>query len=192
MAAPKRRPFEIDRDHLEISRLYLQGRTQTEIAEELKKDPTRDYTLTQQTISRDLRTIQRKWLETSLINFNEKKSIELAKIDTLEREYYREWERSKLSKAKTQTEKSESKGKTKQSAKIVKEDVNGDPRYLQGVQWCIDRRCQLLGLDAPKKMHIAASDVLAKFNFDSLTKDQLQRLANGEEPSKVIPGFKLN
>ena len=27
---------------------------------------------------------------------------------------------------------------------------DGDPRYLTGVMTCINKRCQLLGLDAPK------------------------------------------
>jgi hypothetical protein len=28
----------------------------------------------------------------------------------------------------------------------------GDPRYLDGVLKCIDRRCAILGIDAPKKI----------------------------------------
>jgi hypothetical protein len=30
----------------------------------------------------------------------------------------------------------------------------GDPRFLQGVACCIDRRCKLLGLDKPDKVTI--------------------------------------
>jgi hypothetical protein len=38
----------------------------------------------------------------------------------------------------------------------------GSAAYLQGVQWCIQQRCKILGLDAPKTVNVnwrqAASD----------------------------------
>lgn len=191
MAAPKRTPFEISRDRVFISQLYLQGKTQHEIVEELKKSG-RAYTLTQPIISRDLRAVQQEWLKESVRNFDVAKAKELAKIDILEREYWHGWERSRQAKTKTQSEKKETRGKAQQSARMMKEDMLGDPRYLQGVQWCIDRRCQLLGLDAPKRSIHYTPDILRKINFDSLTKQQLERIAAGEELEKVIPGFTLN
>ena len=55
---------------------------------------------------------------------------ELAKIDALERRYNQLYWQS-TGKARTRY---------------------GKLLYLQRVEWCIDRRCQLLGVDAPKRM----------------------------------------
>jgi hypothetical protein len=201
MAAPKRTQFEIQRDRKDISELYLQGKTQFEIAEELNRrycPPEQElkpggvrYTLTRQTISRDLLAIQSEWMAHSLQNFNELKAKELAKLDRLELEYWRAWERSCKVKRRTKSEKTERRKQTRQSAQVFTEDMLGDPRYLTGVYDCINRRCELLGLDAPKRMSVMSGS-LDKIPFGTLTKDQLNRLANGEDPEKVIPGFKLN
>lgn len=191
MAAPKRTPIQVNKDRLEIASLYLQGKLQIEIAEFLSKDPARGYTLTQQTISRDLKIIQRDWQRSALIKFDEARAQELAKIDNLEREYWRAWERSKTEKKHSEKERTE--GETsKEVTRVQKWELIGDHRFLEGVQWCINRRCELLGLDAPKRMHIFEEDLLSKIDWDHLTKDQMQRLVNGEEPTKVIPGFKFN
>ena len=32
----------------------------------------------------------------------------------------------------------------------------GDSRFLQGIQWCINKRSELLGLDAPEKHDITS------------------------------------
>jgi hypothetical protein len=78
----------------------------------------------QATISRDLKAIQAEWLKASLVDFNEAVAKELAKIDNLELAYWGAW------------------------------DETMDLRSLQGIQWCIDRRCKLFGLDAPERVQI--------------------------------------
>jgi hypothetical protein len=63
--------------------------------------------------------------------------------------------------------------------KIVK--TCGDPRFLNGVQWCIDRRAKLLGLDAPSK------SLNANFNINSMK--QMARemaLERGMDPDLVV------
>lgn len=191
MAAPKRKPFQIHKDRVEIATLYLQGKLQFEIAQILSTDQARGYTLTQQTISRDLKMIQRDWQRSTIVKFDEARAQELAKIDNLEREYWKAWERSKTEKKHSEKEKTEGV-QLKEVTRVEKWELIGDHRFLEGVQWCINRRCELLGLDAPKRMHILEEDLVSKINWDALTKEQMQRLVNGEEPSKVIPGFKFN
>jgi hypothetical protein len=191
MAAPKRKPFQIHKDRVEIATLYLQGKLQFEIAQILSTDQARGYTLTQQTISRDLKMIQRDWQRSTIVKFDEARAQELAKIDNLEREYWRAWERSKTEKKHSEKEKTEGV-QLKEVTRVEKWELIGDHRFLEGIQWCINRRCELLGLDAPKRMHIFEEDLLSKINWDSLTKEQMQRIVNGEEPTKVIPGFKFN
>ncbi|MHC4984512.1 MAG: hypothetical protein ACYTF6_15275, partial [Planctomycetota bacterium] len=58
----------------------------------------------------------------------------------------------------------------------------GDPRFLAGVQWCIERRCKILGLDAPTK----AQASLLNINMGNLTDEQLRRIADGEDPAFVL------
>jgi len=149
MAAPKRTKFEREKDLLEISHLYLQGITQAEIGQRLD--------VTQQQICYDLKILRKRWLQSSIVNINEVKAKELARVDHLEREYWEAWERS-IGKHQTKTVKARG---TKESADLAEqtlktEDINGDPRYLSGVQWCINKRCEVLGLDAPSKTDITS------------------------------------
>ena len=155
-----RNAAERARDRRRASDLYLQGWLQVDIAKELSID--------QATVSRDLKAIQKEWLKSALIDFNEAKARELAKVDKLERTYWAAWERS-CEDAETTTRKT--KGKvTKVQIEVGREEEGkvvlerpaeatrtlkgqaGDPRFLQGVERCIERRCKILGIDAPVKM----------------------------------------
>ncbi len=149
MAAPKRTKFQIERDRQDIADWYLQGLTQAAIAERVNSDPERGYTLTQQTISNDIRRIQKLWMASSLRDFDEMKAQELAKIDRLEREYWRGWERS-CQDAETMRQEGDAGG----VEKVVRtaKGQAGNPQFLAGVERCIERRCKILGIDAPTKM----------------------------------------
>ena len=50
----------------------------------------------------------------------------------------------------------------------------GDPRFLMGIQWCINKRCELMGLDAPKSSKQTNYEVNA-----STPKPVLRRIAAG-------------
>lgn len=128
-----------------VAELYIKGKTQSEIAKE--------FDTTQATISRDLKAIQEVWLEQSVKNYDEAISQELAKIDNLERTYWQAWEDSKED-AVTETVKGRQRGKEIDSAEktIQKKGQVGNKSFLDGVQWCIERRCKLLGLDSPDRI----------------------------------------
>jgi hypothetical protein len=143
MASPKRTKRQRDYDLQEISTLYLQGWIQVAIAAHLSKN--RAYSVTRQTISRDIKTIQQRWLESSVRDFDEARAQELARIDNLELTYWSQFEASKDPIIKRKTKK-EIDGQITEATQEVSLGT-GDPRFLQGVQWCIDRRCKLLGLD---------------------------------------------
>lgn len=150
----RREPAQVDRDRKRIAELYLKRWLQVDIAEELGID--------QSTVSRDLQVIRQQWLKSSLMDFNEAKARELARIDQLEITYWEAWDRSleafksKIIKAKgnPRTEE-ELKANAEQTLKT--EDRNGDPRFLQGVQWCIEQRCQILGIYAAVKQEITGA-----------------------------------
>jgi len=157
MPGKRRSSGQLARDRRKIADLYLKGWIQADIAAEIG--------MAQQTVSNDIKALQKDWLASALIDFNEAKSQELAKVDRLEREYWQAWERS-CEDAETITEKARaSKGserpdsveKTKQA-----KGQAGDPRFLNGVQWCIDRRCKILGIDAASKVDISGSDLIVQ------------------------------
>jgi transposase len=164
MSGQRRNASEVERDRRLIATYYLQGHTQAEIAEEVK--------LSQATVSRDLKAIQEQWRQASILEINEAKARELAKIDLLEREYWVAWERS-LDDLQSKTIKARG---TKEEGKpyeqtIHTSDSNGDPRYLAGIQWCIERRCQILGIDAPRKFEHGGKDgkpIAITFTADDL------------------------
>lgn len=140
-----------------IAALYRQGWYQYEIAE--------DVGVSTAQVSRDLDAIRKEWLDSSIRNFDESRAEELAKIDNLEREYWAAWEKSKSNYNKKSTKR---KGKARDAAPDYMEQTDtevilmGDPRFLAGIQWCINKRCEILGLDAPKKLehsgHIGKTD----------------------------------
>jgi hypothetical protein len=158
----------------EVARRYLRGEMQAEIA--------RDYGVNQAQISRDLAVIRAAWLASAIRDFDTARAEELAKIDAVEAEYWLAWERSKKDKeiAVQETDGTQDE-RTKRprikKAYLRKEGQSGNPAYLAGVLSCIERRCKILGLDAPERF---------KIQWDDLTDEQIDRLAAGEPPTKVL------
>ena len=147
MTAPKRTKFQREHDLNLISRRYLSGVYQADIAEELQ--------LSQQQISYDLKTIRQRWLNASVENINEAKARELAKVDNLELEYWAAWKRSQED-AETVKQKGRAGGEKPDEIEKTAKGQAGDPRFLAGVQWCIERRCAIMGIDAPKKTDLTS------------------------------------
>jgi hypothetical protein len=125
--------------------MYLRGRTQNEIALELR--------VGQPCISKDLAFLRKEWLQSALMDFNEAKSRELARIDVLEREAWEVYEKSKEEKIKrlAETRTGGKYGDMSRTQKIA-EETHGDPRWLDKVQWCIEQRLRIFGIyDADKR-----------------------------------------
>lgn len=147
MATPRdKHTRELQRS--QVADLYLRGFKQVEIAEQLG--------VNQATVSNDLKVIHNQWRDSAIIDLNELKHRELEKIDQLEREYWKAWEKStKDTEVITQKAKSSDTGK---EVILRREGQAGDPRFLAGVMTCIERRCKLLGIDAPEKREISGKD----------------------------------
>jgi hypothetical protein len=165
----------------------MKGWLQREIADYLSNRPNVEYTLAQPQISYDLKIIRQRWVESSLVNMDEIKAEELAKIDRLEREYWDAWERS-LGVHKVH--KHRDGGRYDGEEITVEEDSLGDPKYLQGIQWCIDRRVKIFGLDAPRRTetHVEAhgSVIHASLDLNKVDDDELAQLER--LLSKALPG----
>ena len=148
-----RKKTELAMRRQQVAEMYLRGKYQTDIASEMN--------VNQATISRDLAELRKEWLDRSINHIDQRKAIELAKIDQLEITYWDAWERSKED---SETETVEKIGKADKDGKPTpdrikqnkrKEGQTGNPSFLAGVQWCINKRCEILGLDAPKKNELA-------------------------------------
>jgi predicted transcriptional regulator len=157
MAATKRNDLQIVKDRVRISELYLSGKSQAHIASELG--------LTQQMVSYDLSELRRSWTDRAVNALEAARAEELAKIDNLEREYWDAWQSSKKEGVETSVENTTGdKAITKAGQR--KKGRDGNPAFLQGVQWCIDRRCKLQGLD-----EIRETDMTIR--WDMMSDDEL-------------------
>lgn len=110
---------ELERDLLFITDLYIKGKTLFYIQQELNKKYYKNNPLSRTSISGDIDLIKARWKAKYTNEIQHLKLEELGKIDKVEAEYWNEWIRLK------------------------------DPRYMQGVHWCVGKRCELLGLNAP-------------------------------------------
>lgn len=147
MAGRKSTTDQVAQRRERVAELYLKGQSQTSIAQELG--------VVQSQISYDLNAIREEWKAARIRDFNEAQEIELSKIDNMEREYWEAWERSKQVKTRKSKKIKGQAVADRSTPRDVEttdttEERNGDPRYLQGVQWCIDRRIELLGLQRPE------------------------------------------
>jgi hypothetical protein len=136
-----------------VADLYIQGRTQVAIGEQLG--------IPQPTVSTDLTAIRKLWRESSVRNFDEAKEMELQKLDRVEREAWAAWERSQKP---AQSATVEGDGAPRRSRKTIVQK-NGDPRYLDTVLKCVAARRAILGLDAPTKIAATTPDGQA-LSFD--------------------------
>ncbi len=126
--------------------MYLAGRSQLDIATELN--------ISRSTVSRDLKWLTEQWLTESRVDFDEARARELARINRLELEYWDAWQKS-CEDYKEQEIQSSEKPDSKVLVKVAKtQKQNGEPRFLDGVQWCIEQRCKLLGLHHKERLAV--------------------------------------
>jgi len=183
----KRTRIQREYDLQEIGTLYLKGFVQAAIATHINKN--RDYEVSQQTVSNDLKTLQKRWLDSSLTDYNEAKAQELAKIDNLERLAWQDYEASKDPIVRRKTAK-KIDGQITEATQEVGGQGEGNTRFLEIVKWCIDRRIKLLGLDAPGRQEVTGKGggpvELASIDLSTLSDEQLKRLAAGEDIANVV------
>ena len=159
MAGHKRTTIQRERDLVTVAALYLKGYGQQYIADEVSKDYD-EFSLTRQQIGYDIKKLIERWRRSQLVDVDDAKTSELEKINHLERTYWDAWERS-CEDTETVTQKTKGVVQRKQledgtfvaerpaEATKTSKGQAGDPRFLAGVQWCIERRCKILGVDAP-------------------------------------------
>jgi hypothetical protein len=128
-----------------VADLYLTGKSQWHIAHELG--------INQGTVSRDLEALRIQWRASNQIKIDAIQERELAKLDLIEAEAWVAWEASKQNKERTTKERSSGESCANSKVVVVTESRLPDPEYLKTVQWCINKRCEIIGLDAATKIN---------------------------------------
>jgi hypothetical protein len=173
---------EVERDRSEISELYLKGVSLKRITEVITSKHYPGYMdsnlkskrLRLSFVQNDIQAIIKEWKATAVNNIDMLRAVEIEKINHLEQVYWEAWERSVGEKEQSTTERVEDVT-TRLLARVVKTDSDGNAAFLAGIQWCIDKRCKLLGLDAPTKNEIK-NDVRIHIVYDD------------KNPSDIIDG----
>ena len=139
--------------------MYQRGEYQTTIAAELG--------VSRQTVAMDLVLLERRWREANIESVNDYKLRELAKIDQLEKEYRDAWEKSGGVHKKETT--IETTGENSAlTEKTESEDLVGNPAFLRGIEWCVEKRIQILGIAAPVKSEIKIENDYSKLSQSEL------------------------
>ncbi|QDU97520.1 hypothetical protein [Lignipirellula cremea] len=118
----------------QVADLYVQAVSLVEMAESLGVDAA--------AVKRDLKAVHAAWRRERPDDLDTLRERELQKIDRVEREAWRAWERSQRDVVATKLSHDEKSRKAERTSK----EQFGDPRYLTMIKDCIDRRCRLLGL----------------------------------------------
>lgn len=84
------------------------------------------------TVARDLAALREQWQQSGLRDFDAAKAEQLAKLDKAESELWEQWR-----------------------AGAEADGSNADPRYMDKILSVIERRCRLMGLDAPKRAEVS-------------------------------------
>lgn len=166
MAAPKRTEFEAERDRELIARLYLRGKSQQAITDDLNTQYYQNNPISRHQISYDIRLIIERWERSAVNHIEQRKAQELAKLNEIEAAAWDGFERSLQNKEET------IKGTTPKGHQDITKIVGqaGDPRYLDIALKCVDKRCQILGLDAPTK--IAPTDPTGQKEYSGAMSDE--------------------
>lgn len=168
-------------DQTQIAELYLKQKTQKEISELMG--------CSYQMIAHDLKEIREEWLTQAAANFGTRQATELARIDALEAEYWKGWTRSQeTTETITETEEKDDEFDglqlTKKQLQRVKRD--GSVAFLQGIQWCVDQRCKILGLHAPKEVRVD-QHTSQTLELSEMSTDQLREIVERNSRTAVEP-----
>jgi hypothetical protein len=143
----RKKGVEMLAQEAEVIEYYLRKWPQRKIATQLGIHPNQ--------VARHIASAKQRWLTSIVHNFDQLRNEELSKIDLLEQTYWQAYEDSKTPlKTTLEIQRLRDAGTETTTA-----ESHGDSRFLQGVERCIERRCKLLGLDAPTKIE---QDVLIR------------------------------
>ena len=161
MASAKRSKFQRQQDLVITQDMYLDGKSQLDIAHRLG--------VSQAQVSFDIQKIIQQWTETRFTELDRHRAEELAKLNRDEQRFTQLWLASLEFPAKIVQKSFSGKVRTKiVNGKPVMDDAaslpeyfrtsttddgsRGNPFFWEQIKWCRTERAKLLGLYAPKKI----------------------------------------
>jgi hypothetical protein len=140
-----------------VARMLLQKVPKCKIAEALGVSKSQ--------ITHDSRKLTQMWRESADQDTDALKAELLAGLEHVERAAWESYEKSKLNAEESSVTEREvaSKGKAVKGSPRKKKKTEttfrtkgqyGDPRFLEVATKCLHKRCEILGLDAPKKVEV--------------------------------------
>jgi hypothetical protein len=155
MSAPD--PAVLERRR-EVARRYSRGEAQWEIARALRVNAA--------TVTRDLDAVRKEWRAEALGDLGKVVAEQLARIDECERQAWAGWAKSQEN---AETLRARKRGDVAETEKVSKGQA-GDPRFLDVVLRCIERRCKLLGVEPPAQRNQSLHLHLAGLSDDEIEK----------------------
>lgn len=167
----------------DAAKLYCKGWTLADISKWLGETHGIRISVTQ--VSLDLKYVREQWRKEYAADVHDLRLRELQRIDHLESTYWEGYERSLRAREKKQKERKTAPpaGKPKgmpsvlhERMQVTTEETDGNTRWLEGIRWCIEQRCRLLGVNAPTRVELAGSEGgPIKVEDGGLSDDALQR-----------------
>lgn len=161
----KRTEEQRDYDVAFCSNLFLRGYSYREIVAALNADLAKretGYTISLAMVYYDLQHLLIEWKREQLENIDEYILQELKKLDQIEKELWKAWEKSVGGKTRVKTSPKKgdrSKRKEEVDSEVTLETSAGNPRYLQLILEVQQRRAKMLGFDKPLKVEIPNMNV---------------------------------
>lgn len=146
MCAEKMPRIDVVQRRAQVAIQYGQGVSRKEMAER--------NAVSVGTIHNDIKAIRQNWIESPIYQYHIVKTRELERIDRIEAAAWEAWEQScqdeEMTRVTTDGE--------KQKAERMSRKRAGDPRFLDRITWCVNKRCEILGLDQPAPLPSKDSD----------------------------------
>ena len=144
-AATKR--VEIEDRRTRVAAVYLRGgKTHTEIGVMLG--------VSRATIARDLFAQKEEWRQSREHDIDLAITIELKRLELIESQAWEAWEQSKGVAEKSRSSRKVQAGVETAYKQVETANQCGDPRFLNIILACVEKRCQLLGLNKPVKVDV--------------------------------------
>ena len=171
--AYRRTKGQREKDRETMAMLYMKGYTFRQMADQLKEinrktDPK--YTISHQQVFKDVKAIVKDWEQNRQEFLDKRITIELEKINRLERVYNEAWEESKQTRTKRRikTKGNDPNNQTNAERMAEEMEVVGDKRWLEGIQWCVEMRLKLLGIEKQEVTGNTPTEREGTINMDGI------------------------
>jgi hypothetical protein len=135
----------------------------------------------------DLKAVRQQWRQDMVQMFDHAKEEQLKRIDRIEEEAWRAWDRS------CRTFRTKPRLRLDSNEVEVVNTQAGDPRFLDLARKCCEDRRKLLGLDEPEKIDIKGQVVVASVQLQQAIEtngeyiEYRRQLAFGRSPVARLP-----